>query len=245
MTVALSISTVMFMGIFANFIYPFIGIKRPITLKPLLVTFNVIVVSLLVIQQNRSLETQENLSKFPKITRWDLFFLLLPLFSLLSAYMFSFYGDNRGLLALYFVISLTPIIFIKVKNFNRAFAIWSIAISLMWSTVFGVSWNYIWGGYDISGEYYYAHLVLRQGMWNVSTYYQYNTVASVNILAPPLYSLILNIGIIPIFKIIYPLIFSMVSVILLKAYERLLGGKKSGPSFRYSFSCFYSPSLQK
>ncbi|AFK22064.1 DUF2206 domain-containing protein [Pyrococcus sp. ST04] len=224
LSVALSVSVVMFVGIFANFIYPLLGIEKPITLGPILITFNVIIIALLFIQQKQTLFTQEiEIYRKIKITKWDLFFLLLPFVSLLSAYRFSFYGDNRGLLTLYFLVSLTPIIFVKVRNFNRTFAIWSIAISLMWSTVFGMSWNYIWG-YDINGEYHYANLILSRGIWDISVYYAYNTVASVNILAP-IYSLILNTGVVLVFKVIYPLIFSLVPIILLKAYERLLGKK--------------------
>jgi len=93
----------------------------------------------------------------------------------------------------------------------------------MWSTVFGLSWDYIWG-YDINVEYFSANQVLAKGYWDMSVAAGYNSVASVNLLAPIL-SLVLNINIIPLFKVIYPLIFSLVPVILLKAYERLLGRK--------------------
>ena len=217
--VALSISAVMLMGIFANFVYPLLGVEKPITLLPVLVTFNVVTLGLLAVEQAGAVPML-NTRRQIRIAKWDLFFALLPVGSLIGAYLFSHYGNNRGLLLLYFVIALTPLVFIKSRNFNRTFAIWSIAISLMWSTVFGVSWNYIWG-YDINGEYYYAHLVLAKGIWNISTYGGYNTIASDNILAP-IYSLILNMWIVPIFKIIYPLIFSLVPVILLKAYKRVL-----------------------
>ncbi|CAB50098.1 DUF2206 domain-containing protein [Pyrococcus abyssi] len=222
LSVALSISVVMLMGIFANFVYPLLGVEKPITLLPILLTFNVVTLGLLAVEQARTVPML-NTRRQIRIAKWDLFFALLPVWSLIGAYLFSHYGDNSGLLLLYFVIALTPLVFLKSKNFNRTFAIWSIAISLMWSTVFGVSWNYIWG-YDINGEYYYANLVLARGIWSISTYDQYNTIASVNILGP-VYSLILNMWIVPIFKIIYPLVFSLVPVILLKAYERLLGNK--------------------
>jgi len=224
LSVALSISIVMFIGIFVNFMYPFLGIKKPITLGPILITFDAVITALLLIQQKRAIFMQEaGAYGGIRITTWDLFFSLLPLVSLLSAYRFSFYEDNRGLLALYFLISLTPIIFVKVKDFNRTSAIWLIAISLMWSTVFGMSWNYIWG-YDINAEYYYAGLVLSEGVWDISIFKGSNSVASVNLLAP-IYSLILNTNMILIFKVIYPLIFSLVPVILLKAYEKLLRRK--------------------
>jgi len=224
-SVALSVSLVMFMGIFANFIYPLLGIEKPITLTPILITFNIVIIVLLFIQQTRARVqlTEKTKLKKIRITKWDLFFLLLPLLSLLSAYWFSFCDDKKGLLVLYLIISLTPLIFIQVKNFNRVFAIWSIALSLLWSTVFGMSWNYIWG-YDINGEYYYAKLVLLNGIWEISIFGAANTVASVNVLAP-IYSLILNTSLISILKIVYPLLFSLVPLILLKAYEYLLKEK--------------------
>ncbi|WP_297480869.1 DUF2206 domain-containing protein [Thermococcus sp.] len=223
--IALSISVAMFMGIFMNFVYPFLGIRKPITLLPVLLTFDIVILGLLLVEQFKGVPPSQHIRNQIKVTKVDLFFVFLPIISLLSAYLFSHYRDNRGLLILYFIIALTPLVFIKSKNFNRTFAIWSIAISLMWSTDFGISWNYIWG-YDINGEYYYSNLVLSHGIWDVSVYSQYNAVASYNILAP-LYSLVLNIWIVLVFKIVYPFLFSTVPVVLLKAYEKILNSKTS------------------
>jgi len=63
--------------------------------------------------------------------------------------------------------------------------------------------------------------VLSIGIWQISVYSAGNTVASVNLLAP-IYSLVLDMWIVQIFKIIYPLIFSLVPVILVEAYKKLL-----------------------
>ncbi|WP_099212389.1 DUF2206 domain-containing protein [Thermococcus henrietii] len=224
MSVALSISVIMLVGIFANFVYPLLGVDKPITLWSILVTINLIILSLVMMYKKIGFSVSDNYTnKKIVLSKLDFPFILLPIWSLLGAYRFSHYGDNKGLLFLYLVISFTPILFFRYKTFNKTFAIWSIAISLIWSTTFGVSWGYIWG-YDINGEYHYANLVLSSGIWNISTYYQYNTIASDNILAP-VYSLILSVNIIWIFKIIYPLFLSLVPVILLKAYEKLLKNK--------------------
>jgi uncharacterized membrane protein len=224
LSIALSISLVMFLGIFANFVYSFVGVEKPITLLPILLSLNILLLVLLFIQQRQTLfDGTLSLMKNFRIANWDLFFILLPILSLLSAYQFSHYGDNRGTLLLYFLIALTPLIFVKVRNFNRTFAIWSVAISLIWSAVFGVSWDYLWG-YDINSEYYWAHKVLSQGFWNTSLYGACNTIASTNILAPVI-SVILGLDLIKIFKIVYPLLFSLVPIILLKAYEHFLEKK--------------------
>ncbi|WP_054840617.1 hypothetical protein [Thermococcus peptonophilus] len=74
------------------------------------------------------------------------------------------------------------------------------------------------------GEYYYSNLVLSKGVWEISTFKAYNTVASINILAP-LSSLVTSMNLVSIFKVMYPFIFSLVPVVLLKAYEMLLQDK--------------------
>ena len=223
LSVGLSVFFDMLIGILVNFLCPSMGVQKPFSLSVLLITWDVALLILLFVQQNWgiTLKTVEKLVKrHPKLTNWDLFFILLPFLSLFGAYGFSFYGDTHGILLFYGIVSLTPLIFIKCRGFNRTFAVWSIGISLMWSTVFGMSWNYLWG-YDINVEYYYAHWTLTHGFWNIPFLNGANSVASVVVFAPML-SILLNINIVMLFKIVYPLIFSLVPVVLLKSYSKIL-----------------------
>lgn len=228
-SIALSVAIVLITGTTINFVLPRLGVNKPLSIIPLWVTFNILMTLLVLVsylkKRSQYFSELNLITKYKSFTKIDLFFSLLPVLSLLSAYIFNFYINNIGLLVLYVIIGMTSIIFANSErlNFNTTYAIWCVGMSLLFSTVFGVSWNYIWG-WDITGEYYLAHNVIEKGIWEISLYEQYNTVASVNILAP-IYSILLNIDLIWVFKIVYPLIFSLVPVILFKAYEIFLRSK--------------------
>jgi uncharacterized membrane protein len=79
-------------------------------------------------------------------------------------------------------------------------------------------------GVDVHQEYYFAELVRRGAEWNQTIPNAYNSVLSVVMLAPML-SIVSGINITWVFKAVYPLLFSLVPVVLYEAYKRLFGSK--------------------
>jgi uncharacterized membrane protein len=88
-------------------------------------------------------------------------------------------------------------------------------------------------GYDAQLEYQIANLTINRGYWvlltNISPYADlnmaamtYNSMLSVTVL-PSVYQALLNIKMEMIFKILYPLIFSLIPVILYRIYEQQIG----------------------
>lgn len=95
-----------------------------------------------------------------------------------------------------------------------------ISLSLLYGTT--LTSNYLIGS-DIHIEYYFARLTQLQG-WDYSLAYNMNGSLSVTLLAPYL-STILHIDLLWIFKIIFPLLFAAVPVVLYYIYRQFVSNK--------------------
>ncbi|MDH5695328.1 MAG: DUF2206 domain-containing protein, partial [Dehalococcoidia bacterium] len=140
---------------------------------------------------------------------------LLPLLAVLGASLVNFYHNNVLLLVLIFVIAILA----GLVAFNKfiparvyPFMIAMMAIALLYQTTL-IS-NYLVGS-DIHGEYAWGKLVMEAGYWDATISSLINSCLSIVILAP-VYSLLLNMDIFWLFKIIYPLIFCLVPLALFR-----------------------------
>ncbi|MCL0034681.1 DUF2206 domain-containing protein [Dehalococcoidia bacterium] len=149
-----------------------------------------------------------------------LFLFLLPLLSALGAYyLANFHQNNILLLILIALIALVA----ALVAFNKfipqrlyPLAVVMIAISLLWH------WSLIsqyLTGWDIQWEYYFQNLVLANSSWDPALPFDLNAVLSITMLAP-IYSLILNMDTVWVFKIVYPLFFSLVPLALFQVFRK-------------------------
>jgi uncharacterized membrane protein len=246
-SVGLSLTVVMFMGFFVNIICPMFGISRPITSLPLIITLTAAIAILCLtvyIRERRQPMTQTE----HKSVSWAeifsppiLFLLLLPLLSAFgSYYLANFQQNNILLLVLIALIALVAIMvvfnkFIPPKLYSLAIVM--IAISLLWH--WSLISQYLVGN-DIFHEYYFQNLVLDNGFWDSTIRSNVNSMLSTVMLAP-IYSLILNMDPIWIFKIVYPLFFSLLPVALFQIYQKQTGDKIAffAVFFFISFSQFF------
>jgi uncharacterized membrane protein len=216
----LSIITVMVTGISLNAVFLLFGITQPVSLLPLTVTISLIVFVLCFI----CFKADRNFSKPDTPVIMDiplspvLFLCLLPFLAVIGTYIMNFYHTNILLLLLIFIIIFINLLiafdkFIPKKLFP--FAVLMIAISILFHN--SLISPYIIG-YDIQSEFYYANLVLTSGFWNSAINNYLNSMLSIVMLAP-IYSLILNLNIIWVFKIIYPLIFALVPLGLYRVFH--------------------------
>jgi len=237
LAIGLSLFYIMIIGLFINIFYPFIGIKKPIKVLPLLSTFDLSYLLLLLlaytidrgyhkINRDKSKKRLANLFNLQILS-----FLSLPILAIIGAYFLNYLGDSYLIIVLFFIIASTPF-FATLKKDERylIWIIWIVSLSLLYISDFGSSWNYIWGN-DINIEYYLSNTVLRDGFWNASFHSKANVMnvnAMLSIVAlNPIYSIFLNLNSIMVFKIIYPFIFSLVPVGLYKIYSNILNKKES------------------
>ena len=246
-SVGISISFIMALGFSINILYPIIGISNPISTFPLMSTLFIILLILCIIAYKREIHDKVTISRSYTFKLSEifnppiLFLILLPLLSILGTYLVNFHDNNILLLILIPLIGLIPIL-IVFTNFIPSnvypLAIISIAISLLWH------WSLIsigLTGYDSHQEYYFQNLVLIHSIWNSSISSNVNSMLSITMLAP-IYSLVLNMESIWIFKIVYPLFYSLVPLALFEIYRKQTSDKIAFMSsfFFMSLPLFFS-----
>ncbi len=239
--VGLSLAFDMAMGLIANFALPPLGISRPIALLPLLLIITPAFLLLCLLSaQKRHCEgpagdeailptTADREAAQPKTSlrvrrAWQsvranpapcLLAILLPLLAILGAGLVNVYHNN----VLIYVLYLTIALIIGLAAFNKfippsvyPFMIFMLSLALLYQTTL-IS-GYLVGS-DIHQERYWAWLVLENGWWNAAAPFNINSCLSIVILAPA-YSLLLDMDIVGLFKIVYPFLFALVPLALFR-----------------------------
>lgn len=243
----LSIASTMFLGFVMNTVYPVLDILRPISEGPLMITMTVFVFIGAVIayivdrdyNQPEYITTGESLG-------WPVFlFALLPLLALFGTWLVNNYRLNTLLFVLLAAIAIVPVLVAfrqVIPERYYPFMIWTVALALLFHT--SLISNHIWG-WDINQEFYISNLVVSNAAWDFSIYSNVNAMLSIVMLAP-IVSIICNLDIVWVFKIVYPVIFSLAApamymVIRRQSYDRIAF---LGTFFFVSFFVFYTEMLQ-
>ena len=239
----LSITFVMFAGASINSLLPTLKISQPISTLPLTVTLSIFIVLLCVIAYIRDGEFQPSEIDYTVTNTKNLlspsypFLLLLPFIAVFGTFFINFYKNSTLLLLLIFIIALIAVLiafdkFIPAKAYSLA--IYVIAISLLLHVSLVSPYPYAW---NIDTEYYYSELVATNGYWDSSLFFtMINSLLSIVMLAP-IYSKMLGINIIWVFKAIYPFIHSLLPLAIFAACREQMDAKKA------FFSSFFFMSL--
>ncbi len=207
------------MGVVANFALPPLGISRPIALLPLLliITLALLLLCLLAYIRDKGFRPSSQSDNQTSESVWQSFrtnpapyllAVLLPLLAILGAVLVNSYQNNTLLLALIIII----VLIIGLVAFNKfipprvyPFMIFMMAMALIYQTTL-ISSNLV--GSDIHLEHYLGNIVVENGYWDATTGTAVNSCLSIVMLAP-IYSLLLNMDIVWLFKIVYPLLFCL------------------------------------
>ena len=236
-SVGLSIAFLMFTGLYLNTVYPLFGISRPISLVPLTITISITMLVLCVLSYVRDKDFSD--SRYIDIKNIfsppTLFLCLLPFLAIFGTYRMNFYHDNILIIALIIVIALVALSigFDKFPTELYPLAVFIIAVSLLFHQ--SLISMYI-SGYDIQYEYYLCNLVEMNSIWDSTIPRTCNAMLSIVMLAP-IYSIILNMEITWVFKIVYPLLFSLVPLGLYRVFKKQTNDKIA------FLSCFFFMSI--
>jgi len=244
--VGLSLSSLMFLGLFANAVYPIFGILRPISLCPLTITIITFVSGLCILSYLRDKDYADSghIELKSLVSPFTLFLLLIPLIAVLGACLVNFYQNSFLLMILLFILGILPFL-VTLDIFEEhlyPLVVFVTAISLLYhNSLFSlnlVEWA------DTSFEYWFAKLVLENSLWNPAVESCYNGVISVTLLAP-IFSYLLDLPLTYVFKIAYPLLFAFVPLCLYQVYLRLFGKKVAflATFFMMSMFNFYTDML--
>ncbi len=227
-SVGLSLFTSMAIGLLINSLYPHIGIGKPISSWPFLITMTAVLLILGIF-----IYKQDNGSLLPEKACWhqiisppSLFLILIPLLSILGTQLVNVYHNNTLLMILILLISIVPIVIVFTKFIRKELypmAIVVISVALLFHT--SLITNYL-TGVDIHVEYYLANLVRINSIWDATLPGSYNGMLSVVMLGP-IYSLICGMELTWVFKIIYPLLYSLVPLGIYLVCNKQIGSKIS------------------
>ncbi len=247
--VGLSLAILMLGGAAMNALFPHIGIARPISTTPLLLTISIVCLGLSLVAYLRdrgyrgtSLAIHWRGLFSPPV----LMLLLFPVLSILGVSLVNFNGDNRLLIAMLALIALVAALVALGKFIpSRLFplAVVAIAISLLFHTSLNSAGL---TGTDIRVEYYMYKVVATNGYWNSTMPANaFNETLSVTVL-PTIYSSLLGLDGTWVFKVIFPLCFSLVALAVYQACRREFGERIGFWAAFYfaSFFQFYNMMLE-
>ncbi len=243
-SVGLSIAFVIVIGITLNFVLPPLGVARPITIFPLItaVVIAVLVLSIVAYVRDKAFTPikppstkGKGKTKMALGARLNPFLLaiLLPLIAILGLSIANSFQNITLLLLLIFTVALIIGLVAFDKFIPREvypIMIVMIALSLFYQTT--LFSNYLIGS-DIHLEYYYARLVYQNSYWDSSIAMTINSCLSVVMLSP-VYSLLLGMDIIWLFKIIYPILFCLAPLAIYRVCRLQMS-----PRYAFLAACFF------
>ncbi|MEM2145593.1 MAG: DUF2206 domain-containing protein [Candidatus Jordarchaeaceae archaeon] len=214
-SVGLSLSFLMIIGLLVNVTYPILGFHQPLSIMPLTVTIIIVTGILYILNCFMSMESFDKgnsvslkLKPVPLMT-----LLLLPFLSVLGACILTYYHSSFLLAILIIIISLVTFLAtldIGVPKRYYILLVYSIGVALLFHKTL-ISEGLV--GVDVRGEYSLAYSVASNGYWDHTShsFSINNSLLSISIL-PVIYSILMNISLIWMFKLIYPIFFSLVPV---------------------------------
>jgi uncharacterized membrane protein len=246
-TIGMSLAALMFMGAFLNFAGLRLGLQEPISIMPIMAMLTALVLALSVVCYLRDRKGEEKplLDIGEALSPPALLLYIVPFLAVSGAYMMNLYGRNTLLAIMILVLAAI----VLLVGFDRIIprrlyplAIFIIALSLVLHTTL-IS-NYI-NGWDIQSERYIASLVLDNGYWDASLFKVLNAMLSIVMLAP-IYSIVMSMDLVWVFKLIYPVLFALVPLGLYEAFRRQSSEKAAfmASFFFASLVVFYTEMIQ-
>jgi uncharacterized membrane protein len=217
--VGLSILSIMFLGFGANTLLPLVGISNPLNFLNVAIIVNVYVIALAILSYfiDRDFNNPSLIDSKDLYSPSFLLLCLIPFIAIFGSYAMNISHNNiitMILLALIAIIFIL-VVFDRIPKKLYLFTVWIISISLIYMS--SLISPYVWG-WDIQNEYYLANLVLTYSQWNYTLPDAYNSMLSIVMLGP-IYSLLTNISLDYVLKIILPFIFSLVPLGLYRIFK--------------------------
>lgn len=222
-SLGLSVSLVMFLGLLVNESLPVLGIETPLSTVNILAAMNFLTLSLCLVAWLKKVDlgfSLESLRFHPSIVP----FACLPFLSIFGMFLVNSSRNNIVLeLMIVLIAALVVMSSISTKLIPSKMyplALLAIVIALLLHS--SLMTNYI-VGWDEHNEYYISTLVQKNMRWNSGQFIggyapDYYSMLSVTIL-PVMYSTMMKIDIVWIFKIMYPLILSFVPLAFYRIYQ--------------------------
>lgn len=225
-SVGLSTVSVMFVGFLTSMLLPYLGISKPLSTITLTATITLYVLFLSILSYIRDKDFGSDcmFEAGDLFTPQFLFLTLIPFVAIFGSYSITNYHSNLISMLLLVLLAVTFIltVFDKIHIKLHSYTLWVVSISLL--LVSSLISPFVWG-WDIQNEYYLANLILNYSYWNFTLPDAYNSMLSIVMLAPT-YSILTNLRLDYILKIVYPFLFSLVPLALYKIFKAQVNSSK-------------------
>ena len=226
-SVGLSIVFLMFFGFLINMSYPYLGIFMPISTLSLTISVTVVLLLLCIVAyiRDKDYASPAKLNMGIMLSPSALFLCLLPFLSIFGTYLLN--NNRSNIVQIIFLIIIAVVVtLIAFRRFISSdlypLAVFTISLSLLFHA--SLTSLYL-SGWDARVEYYMSNLVLTNGIWNpLFPADAYNSMLSVTML-PPIYSLVLNVDVTWVFKVIWTVIFALAPLGLYHIFRKQVNSK--------------------
>ena len=231
LSVGLSISFIIFAGLILNGLYPIL--IKPLSLVPLLVSFNLILIVLALIAYWRNKDDFDardifnlNLDMANKLKSPMIFPVIFPFMAVLGTYLMNTTQNNIILMAMLFLIPayIIAVVYLKDRIHHATYPIALSMIGMSLLLMNGLTSNYIMGR-DVHYEYYVFQVTLSHFHWNISDYYSaYNACLSLTIL-PAVYNVLTGVSGQYVFKLLFGILGSVLPLIVYIVAQKYVSKK--------------------
>jgi len=236
LSVGLSVSFLMLLGLLINNLSLSLGYKTPLSTIPLLISFNIAFIVLAIIGYKINKNSVYYLPSLNLSTSEKAFLIVSIFFPALSVFGIHVMNTTNNNIILMFMFFVIPIYVAFVCFFNQKFSkrfypivIFLISISLL--LLLALRSDHIIG-IDIHKEYYFFQTTLNDLHWGILYYSTLNACLSISLL-PTIYQSILDTNPEFLFKILYSSIFSIFPLAIY-----ILSKKYVGEFYGFLASCF-------
>jgi uncharacterized membrane protein len=229
----LSLASLLLCGFLLCIISILFGFAKPLSFLPIIGSITSLVIILCIISYLKEVKNVESVNDKELIdlkyliTPTALFLYLLPFLAIFGTFIINHYNNKLAIMLLIVIIGI--IIYLEATNkiSKKYYVLTIIVISI--SLIFQNSLisPYL-GGYDIQREYFFANYIFNLASWSPFSssitntigpeWLSLNSILSVTIL-PTIYSRVLNLNLLWIYKIIYPLLLSLLPLGLYKIFK--------------------------
>lgn len=242
LSVGLSVSFLMFFGLFIDKLYFSLGYTIPLSTISLVVSFSAAMIILCVIGyktktfEKSFIKTNKNWLQNLNLSTSEKAFLVVPiLFPALSIFGTHVMNTTDNNAILIFLLFLIPIYVVFMSFFNhripkRIYPVTIFLISISLILLWSLRTNHPIG-IDTQVEYHFFQMTFRSLHWSISEYSILNACLSITLL-PTIYQSILNVNSEYLFKLLYPLIFSLSPLVVYVLSKKYVG---EGYAFLASF----------
>ena len=253
-SVGLSIAFLMLAGLLINEFCFLLGISKPLSLMPLMIILNSSILLGGILACLRSDDVKLWEAKTLGLHPLVLLLMGLPILSVVGAMLANVFGSNLILLFVIILISLLFVIGVVSEKLlpPKLFpvALFVIALAVLYHS--SLISNYIVTfASDVPVEYFVFKNTQNNAYWSSTNPYfgdiiygRYHSMLSITIL-PTIYSSLLNIDSIWMFKILYPLILAFVPLGLYQVWQIYVGKRYAFTStfFYMAQTAFYTEML--